>query len=143
MMINQTPINTPLTRDAILALNDDDLTALHRLLQRDALAHLHSYTEPCCSEYHPDPEPHGMHSDDGNDYLIAAIDIASELMMNDPIMRSDLADFRNWLTNKIDPDADDSLINYACDGVSPLCYELLWSAELDAVLDAPLTNEGN
>jgi len=153
MMINQTPINEPLDRDTILALSDDDLTTLHRLMTRAALAHLHDMTTPCCSKYTDAPEPHGLHSDDGNDYLLSSLDIANELMNNDPIMRSDHADFRNWLTNKIDPNADDTLLNYACDGIASMIYDLLWTDELDAVLDdaadayrniaESLTNEGN
>lgn len=138
MMINQTSIKTPLTPDAINALNDDDLMTLHRLMTRAALAYLHDQTTPCCPNYidRLEPiEPHGLHSDDGNDYLIASIDIAAELMNNDPLMRSDHDDFRNWLTNKIDPNADDSILNYASDGIAPIIYDLLWSDEIEQTMN--------
>jgi len=131
-----------LTADQLLALDDEAFERYFRYLVRAQLAHLHEYTEAdtCMTAVHDLPaelnEPHGMHSDDGHDYLTAAIDLARELL--DLHIDASTDDKRTWITNlvtaddNLDPDRNadpyyDSTLfsNYACDGICTALNDLL------------------
>lgn len=133
-----TPPTTTLTKEVIEAMTPNELYELHRLMTIQQFANLRDQIQPCEHSLRTETdtdhgEPHGMHSDDGWDYLTAALDLASELhAFTMETFPTDLNEgFRTWLLNKIDPDHEDNIFNYACDGVSELLWTLLMPADED------------
>lgn len=145
-MNDQTPQQTPdegyLTADQLLELGDDAFETYFRDMLREQLAWVHDMTTPCehrgaDGKLYADMniEPHGMHSDDGWDYLEAAIQLASELL--DIARDSTTDEKRNWVRELIAPDTDageltgnpyyDSRIftNYASDGPANIIHALV------------------
>lgn len=118
-----------LTADQLIELWDADETTTPELIAifdaalrnttRAQLAHLRNELSPCCSGYYPPGEPHGMHSDDGLDYLQCALDLSTELLALD----NDAQSFYHWLNAKIHTD-DLELTNYPTDGISDAIYAL-------------------
>lgn len=133
-----------LTLDQVLALPDDELPHYWRRIQREHLAHLREMLEPIGTPYFDNEnEPHGLWSDDGHDYLQAALDLAQLLIEFDP---DDTEGYRALLTDwasTSDHDADyaeqteagvktydmppmpNLIYRFATDGIPSILYALI------------------
>ena len=105
----------------ILEMPDEELEQARREITKQTYAWLRDHLTPCD---HPwadrKGEPHGMHSDDGWDYLNGALNLATEVHdIETP------EEFKTWLKNKADLEHPDCIATgYACDGIPPLYYEI-------------------
>lgn len=140
-------MDTPLTPESIAALSDEEATEVWLKLWRDQLTYAAEQMVPDTCHTHPwvargdreVPEPHGMHSTDGWDYMRAALTLALELTELGP--SADPQAIRAWLTGKVTavPNGEGEwIMDYACDGISPWLDEYLAPSEEDhqALLDA-------
>ena len=123
-------MTTRLTAQLLNEMTSPELQQLLHDVYSAQLQLLHEMTAP--SNY-PDASsdhascPYNMHSDDGLDYLTAALDLAHELH---ELYFTDATDdaIRNYfssLLTKNDEDSPRLWNDYACDGISSLLAQLI------------------